>query len=83
MTAPNFSQQVAAEVRGVIAAKLGFKSAPSVLLAEVLECTPATAAKRLDGTTPLDVLELMKIATWLEVELTDLLPGQSQTAAAS
>lgn len=58
----------------MIAAKLGFKSAPSVLLAEVLDCTPATAAKRLDGTTPLDVLELMKIAVWLGVELTDLLP---------
>lgn len=74
MSTPTYAEEVAAELRALVAKKRP-KGTPSVLVGAVLGVTPATAATRLDGSIALDVIELTKLATWLGVELGDLLPA--------
>ncbi|SDC44825.1 BetR domain-containing protein [Nocardioides lianchengensis] len=50
-------------------------------LAEVLNITTATAARRLNGTVPFDVVELMVVANWLDVPVESLQPPTRAGAA--
>jgi transcriptional regulator with XRE-family HTH domain len=45
-------------------------------LAALLGISPAAVTRRISGETPLDVNELLAIAEWLDVPVTELLPGR-------
>ena len=68
MTPMDYGEAVAGEVRAAMARK----SKRIAELAEVLGVTPATAGRRFNGETPFDVIELMLVATWLEVPVEQL-----------
>lgn len=80
MTPSDYVQAVAAEVR----AEMGRQRKTQAELAKTLDITAATAARRLDGSVPFDVLELLTVARWLGVSTEQLLPsaGVSQAATA-
>ena len=64
-----WSDRVAAVVRAEMAAQ----QRPVAALAEVLGVTAPTAHKRLDGEMPFDLVEVERIADWLEITPSELL----------
>lgn len=70
MTPTEYAEAIGSEVR----AELARQRKTQADLAAALGVTPATAARRLDGSSPFDVLELAKVANWLNVSVNDLRP---------
>lgn len=68
MTPTEYANAVAAEVR----AEMGRQRKTQADLAKALGFTAATAARRLDGGTPFDVIELAVVANWLGIEIHQL-----------
>lgn len=66
--------EYAAVVAGEVRAEMGRKRKSQADLAGALDITTATAGRRLSGEVPFDVIELMRIANWLSVELQQLMP---------
>jgi transcriptional regulator with XRE-family HTH domain len=73
------AEGVAAEVR----AEMGRQRKTQAELARALRMHPATVARRLDGSTPFDVAELVDLGAWLGVPAAALLARAEQVAAAS
>lgn len=63
------SEAVATEVR----AEMGRQRKTQVDLARLLKVHQATAARRLDGSKSLDVIELATVAAWLGTTASNLL----------
>jgi len=63
------TEAVASEVR----AEMGRQRKTQADLAAVLKIYPATAARRLDGSVPFDVVELATVARWLGVTASELM----------
>jgi transcriptional regulator with XRE-family HTH domain len=79
MTPTQYTEAVAAEVR----AELGRQRRSQADLAQALGFTAATAARRLDGTVPFDVMELAVVSAWLGVPLSQLMPAQANHVEAA
>lgn len=77
MTNHPTAEAVASEVRAALARHK--KTAGD--LATALGTTPHTAGRRLRGDIPFDVIEIAKIADWLGVPTSDLMPAQRKAAA--
>lgn len=71
------SEAVAAEVR----AEMGRQRKTQAELASVLGITTATAARRLSGAVPFDVVELMQLSEWLDIDAAGLMPSPTHQAA--
>jgi transcriptional regulator with XRE-family HTH domain len=65
MTPAEYAAAVGAEVR----AELARQRRTQAELATALGITPATAARRLDGTSPFNLIELATVANWLDVPI--------------
>ena len=78
MTPTDYCAAVAAEVRAEMARQRRTQGE----LAAALRITAPTAARRLDGSVPFDVRELMTVAVWLGVPVTQLL-GHSPEAVSA
>lgn len=50
-------------------------------LAEVLGITPGTASRRLSGESPFDVVELIAIGAWLDVDPTSFIRSAVEQVA--
>lgn len=74
---PSYAVVVAAAVR----AELARQQRTATDLAAVLGVTPHTAGRRLAGVTPFNVVEIMRIAAWLDVPTQTLLPSRDGDAA--
>lgn len=72
------AELVAAEVR----AEMARQRKEAAGLADVLEMTRATAQRRLDGSVPFDVVELVLVAGWLGIDATRLMPGSPEAVSA-
>lgn len=72
-TPTEYAEAVAAEVR----AEMGRKRKSQADLAATLAITTATAGRRLSGEVPFDVIELMRVADWLDVDLLQLMPAKA------
>lgn len=68
MTRQAASEAVASEVR----AEMGRQRKTQADLAGVLGIYPQTAARRLDGSVPFDVIELATVARWLGLKTSEL-----------
>lgn len=79
MSPTEYAQAVAAEVR----AEMGRQRKTQAELAKTLDITAATAARRLDGSVPFDVLELLTVARWLSVTPERLMPSAGVIEAAT
>lgn len=77
MTPTDYGEAVAAEVR----AGMARRNKRIAELAEVLGVTAATAGRRFNGEVPFDVIELMLVATWLDVPVEQLSRPASAGAA--
>lgn len=63
------TEAVASEVR----AEMGRQRKTQADLAAVLKIYPATAARRLDGSVPFDVVQLATVARWLGVTASEIM----------
>lgn len=77
MTPVGYAEALGAEVRAALARQRKTQAD----LAAALGVTPATAARRLDGTSPFDVRELAIVANWLGVAISDLYPAERTASA--
>lgn len=72
-----YAEAVAAEVR----AEMGRQNKSRADLAQVLGITSQTAATRLSGAQPFDMVELAQVAEWLGVAPEKLAPSTRSAAA--
>lgn len=77
MTNHPTADRVASEVR----AELARRRKTAGELAAVLGMTPHTAGRRLNGEVPFDVVELVAIGLWLEIDPCRFIPQQTAGAA--
>lgn len=74
-----YSKATAAEVR----AEMARQNKTQAGLADALKVTAHTASKRMSGEIPFNIVELLAVARWLEVDLLRLLPQQQKAAASA
>jgi len=72
-----FAEAVAAEVR----AEMGRQNKSRADLAAALGMTVQTAATRLSGVQPFDMIELATVAEWLNVDPERLTPSSTEQVA--
>lgn len=77
MTPTEYAEAVAAEVR----AEMGRQRKAQADLARALDITIPTAARRLRGEVPFDVIELAVVADWLGVDVQRLAGPVTEPAA--
>ncbi|HXH77281.1 helix-turn-helix transcriptional regulator [Nocardioides sp.] len=77
MTPTEYATAIGSEVR----AELARQRKTQADLAAALSLTPATIGRRLDGTSPFNVVELAKTANWLGVPVANLRPATPAVSA--
>lgn len=78
MSPTEYAEAVAAEIR----AEMGRQRLNQAHLAQTLGMTVATAARRLRGEVPFNVIELALIANWLDVPVSRLTPRTGEVLSA-
>jgi transcriptional regulator with XRE-family HTH domain len=73
-------QTPAEQVAGAVRAELARRRISGRKLAEGLGWSFTTTARRLNGSSPFDIDELVAVAAFLDVHVGDLLPQQSAAA---
>lgn len=72
------AEALTAEIR----AEMGRQRKSQADLARALGVHPATAASRVNGSTPFDVVELAAIATWLDLTVSEFF-ARAEAASSS
>lgn len=72
-----WSQRVA----GAVSAEVAARHRTPAALADLLGCAEAAVAKRLSGETPFDLVEIERVAAWLELAPSELLARADERAA--
>jgi transcriptional regulator with XRE-family HTH domain len=73
-------QTPAEQVAGAVRAELARRQVSGRKLAEALGWSFTTTARRLNGSSPFDIDELVTVASFLGVPVGDLLPQQATAA---